>query len=147
ALMQEKAQAVGLMLDGSPDNPLTRPHFLHARLDAPIRVLPIRELTARRVYLALRALEYELNRSLPTFRDRLAAARSPADFAALLACLDSIFEDYRLEHGFGQAYVTEISLRADIFGITTDLVDLDGSAVTPGEQFAALLRDPLHRQP
>jgi hypothetical protein len=147
ALMQEKAQAVGLMLDDSPDNPLARPHFLQARLEAASRVLPVREQTARRVYLALRALEYELNQPLPTLRDRLAAARSPADFAALLACLDSIFEDYRLEHGFGQAYVTEISLRADIFGITTDLVDLDGSAVTPGEQFAALLRDPLHRQP
>ncbi|PCC74640.1 hypothetical protein SAMN02745121_08434 [Nannocystis exedens] len=147
ALMQEKAQALGLMVEDSPDNALTRPHFLQARLEAARRVLPVREQTARRVYLALRALEYELNQPLPTLRDTLAAARSPADFAGLLACLDSIFEDYRLEHGFGQPYVTEVSLRSDIFGITRDVVDVDGTAVTPGEQFAALLRDPLHRQP
>lgn len=146
ALMQEKAQAVGVMLEDSPDNALTRPHFLQARLQAASRVLPVREQTTRRAYLALRALEYELNQPLPTLRDTLAAARAPADFAALLACLDSIFEDYRLEHGFGQPYVTEVSLRSDILGINTDVIDVDGSAVTPGEQFAALLRDPLHRQ-
>ncbi|WP_096326545.1 hypothetical protein [Nannocystis exedens] len=147
ALAQEKAAAVGLMVEDSPDNGLTRPHFLQARLEAARRVLPVREQTTRRVYLALRALEYELNQPLPTLRDKLAAARSPADFTELLACLDSIFEDYRLEHGFGQPYVTEVSLRSDVFGITTDVPDVDGSVVTPGEQFAALLRDPLHRQP
>ncbi|MBZ5709640.1 hypothetical protein [Nannocystis pusilla] len=147
ALLQEKAQAIGHMVEDSPDNALTRPHFLQARLEAARRVLPVREQTARRVYLALRALEYELNQPLPTGRDTLAAARSAADFASLLACLDSIYEDYRLEHGFGQPYVTEVSLRSDIFGITRDVVDVDGTAVTPGQQFAALLRDPLHRLP
>ena len=147
ALALEKAAAVGTMVGDSPDNALTRPHFLQARLEAARRVLPVREQTARRVYLALRALEYELNQPLPSLRDALAAARSPADFAELLACLDSVFEDYRLDHGYGQSYVTEVSLRADIFGITHDVPDVGGSAVTPGEQFAALLRDPLHRQP
>ncbi|MDC0722489.1 hypothetical protein [Nannocystis bainbridge] len=147
ALMQEKALAVGLMLEDNPDNALTRPHFLQARLESARRVLPVREQTARRVYLALRALEYEVNQPLPTLRDTLATARSPADFSALLSCLDSIFEDYRLEHGFGQPYVTEVSLRSDIFAITLDVPDVDGSAVTPAEQFVALLRDPLHRKP
>ncbi|MBZ5714894.1 dickkopf-related protein [Nannocystis pusilla] len=147
ALVQEKTRAVGLMLEDNPDNALTRPHFLQARLEAARRVLPVREQTMRRAYLALRALEYELNQDLPTLRESLAAARSPADFDALLVCLDSIYEDYRLEHGFGQPYVTEVSLRSDIFGITLDVPDLNGSVVTPGEQFAALLRDPLHRQP
>jgi hypothetical protein len=144
ALAQDKARAVGLMVEDSPENALTRPHFLQARLEAASRVLPARERTIRRVYLALRALEYELNQELPALRDTLAAARSPEDIAGLSTCLAGIAEDYRLEHGYGQPYVTEVSLRADIFGITADIPDVDGSPATPAEQFAALLQDPLH---
>jgi len=146
ALAQSKARAVGLMVEDSPENALTRPHFLQARLEAASRVLPARERTIRRVYLALRALEYELNQELPTLRDTLAVARSPEDIASLMTCLGGIAEDYRLEHGYGQPYVTEVSLRGDIFGITADVPDVDGSPATPAEQFAALLMDPLHRQ-
>ena len=146
ALIQSKARAVGLMVEDNPDNALTQPHFLHARLEAASRVLPARERTIRRVYLALRALEYELNQELPTLRDTLAAAHSPEDIAGLMTCLASIAEDYRLENGYGQPYVTEVSLRADIFGITGDIPDIDGSPATPAEQFAALLQDPLHHQ-
>jgi hypothetical protein len=146
ALAQEKAGVVGLMVEDSPDNALTRPHFLQARLAAAARVLPVRERTIRRVYLALRALEYELNQELPALRDTLATARAPEDLAGLVACLDGIAEDYRLGHGYGQPYVTEVSLRADIFGMTADVPDVDGSPATPAEQFAALLQDPLHGQ-
>ena len=146
ALMQERAHAMGLMVEDSPDNALTHPHFLQARLEAAGRVLPARERTIRRVYLALRALEYELNQELPSLRESLAAARSPEDITGILACLAGIAEDYRLEHGYGQPYVTEVSLRADIFGMTTDVPDVDGSPATPAEQFAALLQDPLHGQ-
>jgi len=146
ALAQEKARAVGMMVADSPENALTRPHFLQARLEAAGRVLPARERAIRRVYLALRALEYELNQGLPALRDTLAAARSPEDLSGLMTCLGGIAEDYRLAHGHGQPYVTEVSLRADIFGITADIADVDGSPATPAEQFAALLQDPLHGQ-
>ena len=146
ALIQAKARAVGLLVEDSPDNALTRPHFLAARIEAAGRVLPARERTIRRTYLALRALEYELNQELPALRDELAAARSPEDIAGLMNCLVGIAEDYRLEQGYGQSYVTEVSLRADIFGMTADVPDVDGSPATPAEQFAALLQDPLHRQ-
>jgi hypothetical protein len=146
ALAQSKARAIGLMVEDSPENALTRPHFLQARLEAASRVLPARERTIRRVYLALRALEYELNQELPALRDTLAAARSPEDIGSLMTCLGGIAEDYRLEHGYGQPYVTEVSLRGDIFGITANIADVDGSPATPAEQFAALLQDPLHRQ-
>jgi len=81
ALAQEKARVVGLMVEDSPDNALTRPHFLQARLAAAARVLPVRERTSRRVYLALRALEYELSQELPALREQLATARAPEDFA------------------------------------------------------------------
>jgi len=146
ALAESKARTLGLMVEDNPDNALTRPHFLQARLEAASRVLPARERTIRRVYLALRALEYELNQELPALRDTLAAARSPEDIAGIMTCLGGIAEDYRLENGYGQPYVTEVSLRADIFGITHDLADADGSPATPAEQFAALLQDPLHGQ-
>ena len=144
ALAVARAQAVGLMVEDSPDNALTRPHFLQARLEAAGRVLPARERAIRRAYLALRALEYELNQELPGLRDTLAAARSPEEITGLMSCLAGIAEDYRLGHGYGQPYVTEVSLRADIFGMTTDIPDVDGSPATPAEQFAALLQDPLH---
>ena len=147
ALAQEKATAVGLMIEDSPDNARTRPHFLQAMLEAAGRVLRARELTTRRVYLALRALEYELNQDLPTLRAALRTARSPQDFEALLACMGTIAEDYKLAHGHGQPYVTEVSLRADLFGMTSDIPDVDGSPATPAEQFQALLLDPLHRRP
>ena len=146
ALAVAKAHAVGLMIEDSPDNALTRPHFLQARLAAAGRVLLARERTIRRAYLALRALEYELNQDLPALRDTLVAARSPEEITGLMSCLAGIAEDYRLEHGYGQPYVTEVSLRADIFGMTTDIPDVDGSPATPAEQFAALLQDPLHGQ-
>ena len=146
ALVQARARAVGLLVEDSPDNALTRPHFLAARLEAAGRVLPARERAIRRVYLALRALEYELNQELPALRDELAAARSPDDIAGVMNCLAGIAEDYRLEQGYGQPYVTEVSLRADIFGMTTDVPDVDGSPATPAEQFAALVQDPLHCQ-
>ena len=146
ALAQEKARMVGVMVEDSPDNVLTHPHFLQARLAAAARVLPVRERAIRRVYLALRALEYELSQELPALRDTLAGARAPEDLAGLMACLAGIAEDYRLDHGYGQPYVTEVSLRADIFGITDDVPDVDGSPATPAEQFAALLTDPLHAQ-
>jgi len=144
ALAQEKARVVGVMIDDSPDNALTHPHFLAARFAAAARVLPVRERAIRRVYLALRALEYELGQDLPAMRDSLATARAPEDLAGLMACLAGIAEDYRLTHGYGQPYVTEVSLRADIFGMTADVPDVDGSPATPAEQFAALLVDPLH---
>jgi hypothetical protein len=147
ALAQEKARAVGLMVENSPDNVLTRPHFLAARLAAASRVLPARERATRRVYLALRALEYELGQELPALRDTLAVARAPEDFAGLMSCMSSIAEDYRLQHGYGQPYVTEVSLRADLFGITDDVPDVDGTPATPADQFAALLQDPLHALP
>jgi hypothetical protein len=147
ALAQEKARAVGLMVENSPDNVLTRPHFLAARLAAASRVLPARERTTRRVYLALRALEYEVGQELPALRDSLAVARAPEDFTGLMSCMSGIAEDYRLQHGYGQPYVTEVSLRADLFGITDDVPDVDGSPATPAEQFAALLQDPLHALP
>jgi hypothetical protein len=146
ALAESKARTLGLMVENSPENALTRPHFLQARLEAAGRVLPARERTIRRVYLALRALEYELNQELPTLRDTLTATRSPEDIAGIMTCLGGIAEDYRLENGYGQPYVTEVSLRADLFGFTKDLPDVDGSPATPAEQFAALLQDPLHRQ-
>ncbi len=146
ALLQDRARTLGVMIEDSPDNALTRPHFLQARLEAASRVLPARERTIRRVYLALRALEYELNQELPAQRDTLAAARSPEDITGLMTCLSGIAEDYRLEHGYGQPYVTEVSLRADIFGMTADIPDVDGSPATPAQQFAALLQDPLHGQ-
>jgi hypothetical protein len=147
ALAQEKARALGVLVDDSPDNALTHPHFLEARLEAASRVLPARERALRRVYLALRALEYELNQEMPAMRANLAAARSPEDLATLLACLAGIAEDYGLAHGHGQTYVTEISLRADIFRLTNDVEDVDGTPATPAEQFSALLQDPLHMLP
>ena len=147
ALAQDKARAVGLMVENSPDNVLTRPHFLAARLAAASRVLPARERATRRVYLALRALEYEIGQELPALRDSLAVARAPEDLAGLMSCMSSIAEDYRLQHGYGQPYVTEVSLRSDLFGITDDVPDVDGSPATPAEQFAALLQDPLHALP
>ena len=146
ALSLDKARALGLLVDDDPNNALVRPHFLAARQHAAARVLRAREHLTRRVYLALRALEYEISQPLPTLRDQLLAARAPEDFTALLACLDSVAEDHRLTHGYGQTYTTEISLRADVFGITADLPDVDGTPATPAEQFQALLQDPAHRQ-
>jgi hypothetical protein len=147
ALAQAKSEALALLVEDSPDNALTRPHFLQMRLEAAGRVLRAREVTSRRVYLALRALEYELGQEFLDLRETLLAARSPEDFEGLLACLDSIREDSLLHDGAGQAYVTEVSLRADVFGITGPIPDIDGSDASPAEQFVALLQDPAHRQP
>ena len=146
ALSLEKARALGLLVEDDPNNALVRPHFLAARQHAASRVLRAREHLTRRLYLALRALEYDLGQPLPTLRDQLLNARAPEDFTRLLSCLDSIAEDYRLTHGYGQAYTTEVSLRADVFGIAADLPDVDGTPATPAEQFQALLQDPAHRQ-
>lgn len=65
-----------------------------------------RERAIRRVYLAVRAIEYEIGQHLPAMRDSLAMARAPEDLAGLMACLAGIAEDYRLTHGYGQPYVS-----------------------------------------
>ena len=73
----------------------------------------------------------------------------PEELAALVSCLDGIAEDYRLGHGYGQPYVTEVSLRADIFGMTADVPDVESrdlSSVVWILQGAAVMPQTLLRR-
>lgn len=148
SLLLARARALGQLVEQSPDNPLRNPAFLQARLEAGRRVLRLREAAIRRVYQALRALEYEINQPLPQLRAQLLAARSPLELHELMGCLDHVHEDYRLDWGYPQAYVTDISLREDIFAITDAIEDpVTGDLVSPAAQFQAVLTDPEYVTP
>jgi hypothetical protein len=137
---------VGVMVEDSPDNALTHPHFLQARLAAAARVLPVRERAIRRVYLALRALEYELSQELPALRDD--ARRGPRSRGPRRA--DGVPRRHRRGLPAGPRVRPALRHRGQParrhLRHHDDVPDVDGSPATPAEQFAALLTDPLHAQ-
>ncbi len=134
-------------LQEDPQNPYLNPSFLVLRNELGRNLAAQREFALRRVYQAARSLEYETNRDLTAIEVDLFPARSPQELRAFHECLFDIYIDYVEDVGGPQQFVTEISLRSDVFGITDDAFDpVTGDSVSPAEQFREVLRSVENRE-
>ncbi len=105
-----------------------------------LRAIRSRSEAQRGLYLAGRALEYQLDQP---FGDALGKAvfnvYSSAEGARMKNCLQTIARDGQMQLGAAQSYTTELSLRK-VLGITGPRKDdVTGVELSPGDQFRALL--------
>lgn len=122
------------------NSPLTDPSFRILSDRAALQALRSRAEAQRGLMLAGRALEYELNQPLG---DALVGAvenvYSSAEASRISNCLDTIFNDSKLEFGSPQNYQTEFSVRERL-GVVAPRVDsVTGEELSEGEQFRRLL--------
>ncbi len=134
-------------VQGDPQNPYLNPSFLVLRNELGRNLSVLREHAMRRTYQAARALEYETNRDLLAIEADLFPARSPEELRAFHECLYDIYVDYLEEVGGPQPFVTEVSLREDIFGIIDGAFDpVTGQSISPAEQLREILKSVDNRE-
>lgn len=144
SLITRRQRALDLLTNKNPTNPLANPRFLQARMELGKDVLRRRGRVIREAYKAGRALEYHINQGVPGLDLQLASARSGDEVGDFMNCTMSIFNDYK-EQPSTQPYESEISIRDDIFGLGTEVIDeVTGDVVSPAAQFNALLASPDH---
>lgn len=97
------------------------------------------------VYLAARALEYELNVDLPQIEAQLFQVNSARQLSDYVACLDRWYDDYAIAYGVPHQEVARLSLREDVLGFTDSVVDeVSGEVITPQEIFRRVVFDPKY---
>lgn len=91
-------------------------------------------------YLAARALEYAMNTPMPSIAGLVFQAQNGAALDHVDACLSSVWSEFRRASGMPSDYVTEVSVRRDVLGITGPRTDADtGAVISPAAQFRASL--------
>lgn len=119
-------------------NPILDPSYRIVRDQAAEAFLEARARAQRALFLAGRALEYELNASLPVGQAVLTATSGTA-LGARLGCLLNVHNEGRLAYGSPQDYVTTVSVRA-MLGVRGPRADeATGATLSEGEQFRLLL--------
>jgi len=131
SLHEERARS----LTAIAGSPLRDPTYRLLRDSLAIAALRSRSEAQRSLYLAGRALEYEINQPLSALSGAVQSANNSARLKKLQVCLTKIHDGYRLAHGTPQEYVTEVSLRR-MLGITGPRVDeVTGENLDEGELF------------
>ncbi len=116
-------------------NPIGDPAYRIVRDRLALQLLDARARAQRNLYLAGRALEYEINQPIATLGGSVANARHNLDMQVLANCLDSIFHDPDAGYGNTDEYVTTVSVR-EALGITGPRVDsVTGEELPEGRQF------------
>ncbi|RMG93802.1 MAG: hypothetical protein D6705_17700 [Deltaproteobacteria bacterium] len=147
SLMQRRQKALQ-RLEQSPANPLTNPKFLQAQLEYGRNLLRWREQAARAAYLAGRALEYHINQDVAQIEMELVPARSATEMEDALQCFITMYQDYSLQAGTPQQFVTDVSVRDDLLRMGYESTDeVLGQPITPAERFRAFLFSPDHFMP
>jgi hypothetical protein len=126
-----RAQAVVI----SGKDPSHDPSYRLLRDGQALKLIETRARAQRMLYLAARALEYEVNTPIESLGSAVLAARSSLGMTQLEGCLNEIHTSYRVAFGSPQGYKTELSVR-ELLGITgprTD--DVTGEELSPGQQF------------
>ncbi|HEU4408223.1 MAG TPA: hypothetical protein VFS43_23375 [Polyangiaceae bacterium] len=119
-------------------NPILDPSYRIVRDQAAEAFLEARARAQRALFLAGRALEYELNASLPVGQAVLTATSGTA-LGARLGCFLSVHNEGRLAYGSPQDYATTVSVRA-MLGVRGPRADeATGATLSEGEQFRLLL--------
>lgn len=116
-------------------NPAHDPSFRLLRDHQSLQLLDSRARSQRMLFLAGRALEYEVNTPLQSLGSAVLSARSSLAMDQLSACLTDISSSYRIAFGNPQKYTSEVSVREmlGIAGPRTD--DVTGEELSAGKQF------------
>jgi hypothetical protein len=116
--------------------------------EAVVKAAASRERALLGVYLAARALEYELNVSLPSIMSDLVPARRAKQIQSFASCLQGRFTDFRRAFGTPSVFTDEISLRRDVLGIRGPIRDaVTGETVSEADQFRRRLLVPSNLGP
>jgi hypothetical protein len=124
-----EAEAVGQL------NPALDPSFRIVRNDAALRMLGARSRAQKYLFLAGRALEYELNRPIANLVKAALVTRNATRMSALKGCLEAISAGTVS----AQSYTRQVSVRA-MLGITGPRQDnCTGELLTEAQQFQRVL--------
>ena len=103
------------------------------------------EVARKWAFLAVRALEYTINASYAGEGDVLSAA-TVAQLNTLLGNLSDAYGTDQLANGWVQQQVDVVSLRRDVLGITSPIIDeVTGQTISPEAQFQAQISLPKNR--
>jgi hypothetical protein len=134
-LLDDRARTLAVVdLDPARD-----PSFRILRDSLALNMLGARARAQRQLFLAARALEYEINAPIPAISGAVLNARNKLGMEQLSSCMLEIFNNYHAAYGTPQKYVTEISVRKQL-GITGPRTDeVTGQTLSEGEQFRQLV--------
>lgn len=119
-------------------NPAHDPSFRILRDQHALQLLDARARAQRQLYLAGRALEYEVNTPIASLGGAVLGARNGLALNQLATCLKEIHTSHRVAFGNPQSYTTELSVR-EMLGITGPREDeVTGQVLSPGEVFRQL---------
>jgi hypothetical protein len=135
-LLEERARGLHLV-DQSPAHD---PTYRLLRDQLALNLIRERSNAQSMLYLAGRALEYELNTSLDALSGAVLAATNSQKLQDLEECLrDDIFAQFLTTYGTPQQYTKPVSVR-ELLGIRGERVDpVTGELLSEGEQFRRLL--------
>jgi hypothetical protein len=121
-------------------SPYTDPSFRILQDRSALQAIASRAAAQRGLFLATRALEYELNQPFGTAAGRAVFNAFNADETSRMTnCLKSIATDAAIAKGEPQAYTTELSVRKAL-GINGTLTDsVTGQVLSEGDQFRRIL--------
>ncbi|HQP33675.1 MAG TPA: hypothetical protein PLI95_00785 [Polyangiaceae bacterium] len=120
-------------------NPTNDPAFRIVRDKLAVELLASRRTAQRQLFLAGRALEYEINQSLAAMGPAVLSASNEMRLSSLSSCLDLIHSNYLMAYGTPQEYSTTVSVRKmlGITGVRKD--EVTDEELTEGAQFRQLL--------
>jgi hypothetical protein len=121
-------------------SPLRDPSFRILQDRAAFQAIRSRASAQQGLYLALRALEYELNQPFGAAGSKAVfSAFNSAETERLESCLKKIAVEAALAKGQPQTYVTELSVRK-VLGVTAERKDsVTGEVLGLGDQFRRIL--------
>ncbi len=129
----------GRALSASASSSATDPTYRLLRDSLAFSALRSRAEAQRSLYIAGRALEYEVNAPLAGLSSAVLAANNAHGLKKLQSCFTQIHDSYRIAHGTPQQYVSEVSLRK-MLGVTGPRQDdVTGQQLTEGAQFRQIL--------
>ncbi|HEX9298213.1 MAG TPA: hypothetical protein VF881_20375, partial [Polyangiaceae bacterium] len=129
----------GRLLAQVSSDPANDPSFRILRDQDSLRMLTTRANAQRQLYLAGRALEYELNLPLSTIGGAIFRATRHDSLNDLATCFQSIFDSSRIAFGRPNDYTNAISVRK-MLGIAGPRKDeVTGETLSEGMQFRELL--------
>lgn len=135
ALHEERGRAVA----AATGSPATDPTYRLLRDSLALSALRSRADAQRSLYLAGRALEYEIDEPLEGLAGAVLAASSGPKLQKLQSCLVQMHDAHRIAHGAPQQYVTEVSLRRMLGIVGPRKDEVTGKTLSEGELFRQLL--------